>query len=252
MRSFFRYVVTALVLLTVFLVSVLTAMRLAIHGRETTIPQLAGMTPAEAARCTLANGLQFEVENRFYSSQVAEGHVLSQLPPPGTKVRRGWKVRVAESLGPQRVDIPSVIGESERAAEINLAQRGLQMGTVANIHLPGVPPDQIIAQSPPPKAEGIASPKVNLLLAAAAAEKPAFFVMPDFVGQRFGDATSAIAVDGFHLGAVTVTLQPGSPLATGNEPARLKPIATDTILTQSPAAGQKITAGATIGFAVLR
>ena len=50
MRKFFRMLLLALVLLTVALVSALTAMRFAIHGREVTIPKLVGMTPLEASR----------------------------------------------------------------------------------------------------------------------------------------------------------------------------------------------------------
>jgi hypothetical protein len=49
MRLFFRYLVRVLVLVVVFMASVLTAMRFAIHGRQTTIPKLVGMTSGQAA-----------------------------------------------------------------------------------------------------------------------------------------------------------------------------------------------------------
>ena len=42
MRQFFRMLLLALVLLTVALVSALTAMRFAIHGREVMIPKTGG------------------------------------------------------------------------------------------------------------------------------------------------------------------------------------------------------------------
>jgi beta-lactam-binding protein with PASTA domain len=251
MRRIFRYVLLGLVLITVFLVSALTSMRMGIHGRETAVPKLTGMTPAEAQRAAVANGLLLEVEDRFYSAEVPEGRILSQDPAPGLKVRRGWKIRASESLGPQRVAIPNVVGQSQRAAEMNLSQRGLQLGSTATVHLPGLLTGQVIAQSPPPNAEGVAAPKVNLLVSAPVEEKSAFYVMPDFVGQHFGDASSAITIGGFKLGAVNVTLQPGSPLA-GDKTARLKPIATDRIISQSPIAGQKISAGASINLDVLR
>lgn len=251
MRRFFRYLLLGLVLVTVFLVSALTSMRLGIHGRETAVPKLLGMTPSEAQRSAFTNGLSFEVENRFYSADVPEGRIMSQAPAPGAKVRRGWKIRVAESLGPQRVQIPSVVGQSERAAQINLAERGLEVGEVSTLHLPESAAGQIVGQSPPPNAEGIAVPKVNLLVAAPEDEKSAFYVMPDFVGQHFGDAKSAITLAGFKLGAITVTLQPGSPLAD-DKAAKLRAIATDVIVSQSPVAGQKISAQTAIDFGLLR
>ena len=117
MKSFFRVALLALLLVIVALVSALTAMRFAIHGQEVAVPALVGLTPADAERAAAALGLQVQIERQYYSPQIPEGRITSQLPTPGTKVRRGWDLRVAQSLGPQRVAIPDVGGESERAAE---------------------------------------------------------------------------------------------------------------------------------------
>src|ERR1035441_6748241 len=132
MRQFFRMLLLALVLVTVALVSALTAMRLAIHGREVIIPKLVGMSPSEAERAGAASGLQVVIERQFYSPDVPEGKIMTQVPPPGTKVRRGWSIRVAQSLGPQRVAIPDVTGGSERIAEVNIRSRGLSLGSGAD------------------------------------------------------------------------------------------------------------------------
>src|SRR4051794_26668705 len=123
MRKVFRYLVMAMILLTVGVMSALTAMRIAIHGRETTIPNFAKLSPSEAERVAMVNGLQVAMEGQFYSADVPDGRILSQMPPPGTRVRRGWKVRLAQSLGPQRVVIPDLVGQSTRAAELNVRQR---------------------------------------------------------------------------------------------------------------------------------
>src|SRR5690242_3659967 len=125
MKSVIRLVLLSLVLLVVALISAVTAMRFAIHGRQVAVPDLLGQTPAQAWKIAEQNGLLLQVERQYYSPSVAEGRILSQLPSPGTQVRRGWQIRVAESLGPQRVAIPNVVGDSERAAEINIRRRGL-------------------------------------------------------------------------------------------------------------------------------
>ena len=62
MKSFFRFVLLALVLLVVALVSALTAMRFAIHGREVAVPDLVGKTPAEARRIADSGGFQMDIE----------------------------------------------------------------------------------------------------------------------------------------------------------------------------------------------
>src|SRR5579863_3074585 len=181
MKAFFRFIFLTLVLLVVALVSALTAMRFAIHGREVAIPDLVGKPPAEARRIADAAGFQMNVERQYYSPTVPEGKILSQLPAPGTKVRRGWQIRVAESLGPQRVVIPNVLGESERAAEINILRRGLDLGGVATIEMPEATPNQVIAQSPSASASSISAPKISLLIAQPA--PPQAFALPNFVGQ---------------------------------------------------------------------
>ncbi len=260
MRRFFRFVLMTLVLVVVFLISALTAMRFAIHGRETTVPSFIGLTAGEAEKQAENRGLALEYESRFYSPNIAEGRILSQLPAAGERVRRGWRVRLAQSLGPQRVAIPSVVGQSPRAAEINLTRRGLEVGSVATLSLPELPADQIVAQSPQPGAVGVTSPKVNLLLSVAGENEPAYYVMPNFVGRRFGEATSALAEAGLRVGGARVVSQnagagakphPSTPKA-GAPGAPLRPIATDIILQQYPSAGQKIGAGAAVNFEVSR
>src|SRR5258706_5436073 len=76
MKRYFRFVLLALVLLTVAMVSALTAMRFAIHGREVAVPNLVGMTRAAAETSANASGLILDVENKFFSSDIAEGKIL--------------------------------------------------------------------------------------------------------------------------------------------------------------------------------
>ena len=215
MKHFFGILFRALVLVMVALIAALTAMRFAIHGREVAVPKFIGMTPAEADRAAIADGLTLQIENRFYSAEVPAGHVLNQVPPPGEKVRRGWRVRIAESMGPQRVTVPNVVGQSERAAEINLIRRGLQVGTITSVHLPDAAADTVLAQSPSADAAGVSSPKVNLVVAAYDPEAQAI-VMPDLVGRALEDATRVLVSAGLRVGKITTasrtgtTAQPGS------------------------------------------
>src|ERR1700741_4700144 len=139
MRSAIRFALLALVLVIVAMVSALTAMRLAIHGQEVEVPPLVGLGPAEAEREVAGLGLQLSTERQYYSPQIPEGKIMSQLPLPGTKVRRGWQVRVARSLGPTRVAIPDVTGQSEHAAELNIRRRGLEIASMGEVETPRIP-----------------------------------------------------------------------------------------------------------------
>src|ERR1035441_514278 len=83
-------------LVAVALFAAITTMHFAIHGAEVQVPSLKGMTVADARNQTSGLGLNLDVDNRYYSYDVAPGHILTQSPAPGTVVRREWRVRVAE------------------------------------------------------------------------------------------------------------------------------------------------------------
>lgn len=241
-RKLLGYFLVGLVLLLVFLGSALFSMRFAIHGREVRVPRLEGLTPAEAERVANAQGLVVSIESRYYSASVPKGHIVSQMPLPGSAVRRGWKIQLAESLGPPRAAIPGLAGQSEHAAGINLHRRGLEIGDVVTIHLPGVPPQTVVAQSPSPDVKEAASPQVNLVLSAA--ENGQRYVMPSFVGKPLAEAATALEKAGFELG----NRRKPKPASTTNHKA--PPALTGTIVKQYPPAGQKVTAGASIYFDV--
>lgn len=246
MRRFFQWALRVLVLVVVFMVSALTAMRFAIHGRQTTIPKLVGMTPVQAEHLLAQNGLVIDPGDRFFSSDIPAGRVMSQAPAPGERVRRGWRVRVAESMGPQRVVIPDLIGGSERAAEINIRRRGLELGSIATATIEGAPQDQIVAQSPPANAVDVSSPKISVLLATPEERKA--FVMPDLIGQSEDDAVNAIVGAGLRVGGIaSQSLPPEDASATDAVASGARMVVRTT-----PAAGQRVFEGQGIALEVTR
>ena len=88
LRRFLRWMLLALILVTVAMVSALTAMRLAIHGREVEVPKVVGNLPREADQSLRALGLVLDVESHFFSADVPEGRIVSQMP--GTP-DMGWR-----------------------------------------------------------------------------------------------------------------------------------------------------------------
>jgi beta-lactam-binding protein with PASTA domain len=262
-----------LLLITVALVSALVTMRIALHGREVEVPDLQARTPSEAKRMAEGLGLALQTDHQYYSAKVPEGRVLSQSPAPGAVVRRGWNVRVALSLGRQRVSIPQVIGESQRAAAIILQQRTLD-NSVAEINLPGATAGQVLAQDPPANAADVTAPKINLLVA----QQPALaaYVMPSFVGRPLGSVMLSIKDAGFTLAKVTVAPPASAPASNGTvagdqaAASAAAPIATtpttpssvpqsasaavpspaSIVISQQPAAGEKIIAGSDIRLVI--
>lgn len=249
-----------LLLLVVALVSALTTMRLAIQVQEVRVPDFRGKTPAAARILAEQDGLALQVESSYYSPTVPEGKVLSQGPAPGALVRRGWQVQVALSLGPQRVTIPQVAGESDRAAAISIAERGLQLSSTDNVQLASVPAGEVIAQNPPANATDISAPKISLLVAQP--PSPQAFVMPSFIGQALGTVTASLKAAGFSVAKVTVEVPPPPPPASPASapdilsqavqlaPVQAVPSESSIVVSQDPGPGHKVLAGSAINFVV--
>ncbi|MEO6911783.1 MAG: PASTA domain-containing protein [Edaphobacter sp.] len=244
MKRFFNLVLGAMAMLAVALISAFISMRLAIHGREVEVPNLAGLTLSEAGQAASSRGLNLNLENKFYAPNVAPGHILAQSPAPGVTVRREWTVRVTESLGSQKVSIPDLIGQTERPASILLRRLSLDLGTVAQMPA-AIEPGLILAQTPTANASGIDRPRVSLLLSAPEAPSTTAFVMPSLTGLTLANAAARAAAAGLHIASLEdVSLPapvaggtPGSPVAI---PVAVTP---GMVVDQTPQAGYRVVKG---------
>jgi beta-lactam-binding protein with PASTA domain len=214
-----------LLMLVVFVLFAGIALRLALHAREVTIPDLAGLTVAQASDAALRSGLDLNIEDKFYSRTVPAGRMLSQAPAAGSRVRRGWQVRVTESLGPQQVTIPDVVGEPVREASLDLRKASLDLGTLAHIDAPG-DTDMVLSQTPPPDA-GVDQPRVNLLLSQQGAGASDAFAMPSFVGMSWTSANRAAIALGLRVAALgemaPVAIPAAAPAAAATNSAAAQP-----------------------------
>ncbi len=140
-----------------------------------------------------------------------------------------------------------MLGESQRAAQINIVRRGLDVGSIAQMRLLDAPEDQVLGQSPPPNASGIAAPKISLLLALP--PQPQALVMPSFVGQPLGTVTLALQDDGLRLGTVTAVTSPENTTPTTAPPASA-PSPASMVVSQTPNPGEKVMVGAAVNFEV--
>src|SRR5262249_52931470 len=235
-----RYFLLGLVLLLVFFAAALLSMRFAIHGQEVRVPRLAGLPTMEAERTAGTQGLVLVVETRFYSPTVAKGRVAAQAPAADTRVRRGWKVMVAESLGPQRAAVPSLLGQSRQAADINISRHGMELDSLAIMHVPGAPPGTVVAQSPAPNSfDAVAG--ISLVLTPT--DNAPRYVMPNFTGKTLAEAEDALEKAGLVLGRV-----PEMPSAENPE---LVVPGSRIIVGQRPQAGRKVAAGTVVDFDVM-
>jgi len=238
-RRFFAAISVLMVLIAAALLSAITTMHFAIHGAEVKIPALKGMTVAEARSQAAGLRLNLDVDNRYYSSDIPAGHILTQSPPPGSVVRREWHVRVSESLGPQKVDVPDTVGANARVAALRLRRAGLQVGVTAKLPYAGAEDGTVLAQDPPAHSQGIAQPSVNILVAAPDSTAPDGYVMPDMSGVPVITATDQLTRIGLKVDTPTyVDLNPQPVGAESASPT--PPVPPGSIVGQQPIAGARV------------
>jgi beta-lactam-binding protein with PASTA domain len=253
MTRLFQFVLVVMMLGLVALLSAITTMHFAIHGAEVTVPDFRGRTAAEAFHQAAGMGMSLSVDNRFFSAEVPADHVLSQSPAPGTVVRREWHVRVTESLGPQRVAIPKVVGDQERLAVIRIRRLGLEVGNTAHLPDPTLAPGTIIAQNPAADAVGVEQPNISLLVSEDAPANVTGFVMPDFTGQMFTAAAYSVVHAGLKLAPVR-DVQMAIPAVPGANSTQFPqpPAPPGSIVAQDPLAGYRVDANTPVTFTVAK
>lgn len=247
----FQVASLVMLLIAVAMLSAITTMHFAIHGAELQVPALKGMTVVEARSQAAGMGLNLVVDNRYYSGDVAAGHILSQSPGPGTVVRREWRVRVSESLGPQKVDVPGTVGSDQRVAALQLRRVGLDVGTVAHLPDNAVAEGTVVAQDPPAHAHGIERPSVNLLVAAPEDSSPDGYVMPDLVGLPVVTAQDQLAKFGIQTNTPIFVDVPIPAVGAGNAPPA-QPVAPGSVVSQSPAAGAPVEQSTLVSLTVAK
>jgi beta-lactam-binding protein with PASTA domain len=211
--------------------SAITAMRIAIHGREVTMPNLTGKSVTEATSMLRSRGLVLKVADRVYS-ELPINVVVRQTPTAGLLIKESQQAHVVLSLGQRQLQIPLLEGNSLRASRIELLRAGLQIGEVTAITVPDKPADEVLIQTPRP-GTGAATPRVDVLISQGPRESA--YVMPHFVGMAESDAHGRLEASRLRSKVNYVTA-PQWPHGT--------------VIDQSPLAGSRLPAASTVELTV--
>ena len=227
-----RLLVLVLALAVTYGVFFLASMRVATRAREVRVPDLRGKSLADASGALSASGLALHLDPvRTADALVPADRVLSQDPGPGTIVRRQRAVRIRVSDGIRAPVVPAVVGLSERAAEITLAQEHVQVAARAEVHSYDYPPGVVVAQDPPAKSR---TTTVALLVNRAQGGIP--YVMPDLIGTPGLRVADVLRRQGFRVAITGDSPYPGLP--------------SGIVVRQTPQAGYQVSQGEPVSLEV--
>jgi beta-lactam-binding protein with PASTA domain len=229
-----KIVVLVSALAATYVLFAAASMRLALKAREVSVPDLTNRTTNEATAITTSLGLTLTVdEMRRQDLKVGAGRVVAQEPAPGSVARRQRGIKIWLSSGQRAATVPRLTGETERTAQLRLAQDGLSLSAVSEIRSNDYPADVVVAQQPPAKAGGAS---VTLLVNRGG--RGASYVMPDLIGVNGDRAAQILRARGFRVAVVDSNPYPG--------------VAVGVVLRQSPQGGFQIGPGEPISLEVSR
>jgi serine/threonine-protein kinase len=221
-------------LVATYVVFAAASMRFALKAREVQVPDLKNHTASEATTLVTELGLTVKVDDsRRSDPTISAGRVLAQEPAAGSTARRPRAVRVWLSAGAHAATVPLLVGESERTAQLRVAQDGITLGDVAEIRSRDYPADVVVAQAPPAMS---AAGRVMLLVNRGGQAES--FVMPDLIGVNGDRAAEILRERAFRVAIVASNPYPG--------------VAAGIVLRQSPAGGFRIAPGEPVSLEVSR
>ena len=192
-------------------------------GEKVTVPTVVGQTLPQATQRLDSAGLGVEVKRR--SDQAPRDFVFEQSPNPGQEVDKDSVVTLFVSNGPTTVKVPDVVGLSDDDARRRLRRSDLR-ATIERESTTKVPEGTVIRTDPGPGRLIERDSSVTLIVSSG----PGEVEVPNVVGEDQESAVARLREAGL------------SPIV--RERSSSEPV--DTVVDQSPAAGQQVDEGSTV------
>jgi serine/threonine-protein kinase len=177
-------------LLALAMTSGYVAMRWAMEKDRVEVPRVVDLDSVAASQLIREAGLTPRVVAEEFSDRIPKGRVTSQRPGRGTRAKLGSEVRLFLSRGSDQLEVPNVAGGTLPQAQRSLAEAGLALGPVTQIHSDVHTREAIIAQDPPAGAAATRGTPVRLLQSLGPWEE--MVTVPDLRGREMVTALNLL------------------------------------------------------------
>lgn len=165
-----------------------------------TVPEILGRKPDVAAEILKEAGFELGEISEVASERERAGLILSQLPAAGSVAPAGSAVSVTVGVfGPSETDdveVPNLVGRTEKDARAILAAAGLETGSVKTEPVADAQVEIVLDQTPDAGARIARNAAVDLVVGERR-EQDETVEVPTVVGQRQAAAEEALKAAGF-------------------------------------------------------
>ena len=170
------------------------------HGQGNYMVNVKGKQLDYAIEILDSEGHKGIASDTLFSSAFKPGIVIDQYPSTNMKVKEGRTVRLTIANPEKSVMVPDLIGRSERSAELDIRQVGLEIDTVYKEYNSEVPVGNVTWQYP--KGGDMLSRGMGVHLTISLGVPPNFFQAPNIFGLSKKKAITEIEKAGFSLGKI--------------------------------------------------
>ena len=144
------------------------------------------------------NGVVFDT---VFTSNIEPQTIIDQYPPSGQKVKKGRTIRLKIARPEKMIDVPSLVGQSKRSAEIKIQQLGLKIDTIYVEYNPDYPKGTVAWQFP--KSGDQIRKGFGLQITVSEGLPPDFYQVPQLFGLSLNNAKKKLDNSRLKLGKVT-------------------------------------------------
>ena len=171
------------------------------HGQEIEVPNVVEMTYEGARTLLNQNDLKIVEQAKKFDARFRSGIVITQNPRPYSKVKKGRRIYVIVSKGEPTLEMPRLIGNSEKNAIFEIKRLGLEVRYVTYEHSEHFPNGVVMHQSIPIGEEAKIGRTIDLIVSLG--QFPDKFIVPNLIGRSLKDAKKIIYQSGLTLGNVS-------------------------------------------------
>ncbi len=156
------------------------------HSELVKVPNVTGLNFLDAKKVLEDSGLDVKQGDVRYDENKPIGLVLDQAPAKEEMVKKGRRVYLTICGGEQLIEVPRVIGKSERDARFTLVQRNLLVGEIVRKQTTEQPEDFVVSQIIQPGSKVKKGTKIDLIISNG--QIAGDIIIPDLIGKKLVDA----------------------------------------------------------------
>ncbi len=157
-------------------------------AQYTRAPELTGMTMSQAQDAASRSGLSVIEAGRDFSETAPLGTIVDADPGTGGRIHKGGSVDVVLSKGPERFDVPKLVGRTVAEAQDDLTGTSLVLGNQTTAYSESIPSGRVISTDPDTGTPLARDKTVNVVVSKG--RQP--IDVPSVTGKTEAVATKAI------------------------------------------------------------